>query len=108
MATTKYITIPGIGKAFITAKALSPDGLGITQTQIIEALNVVGQPPRRPIIESPTPPFSEPAPSISPPPIITTEQIIPVVTEQPVLQEAQNTTSTTSGGGASTSEVSFI
>lgn len=65
--TTKYLTVNDIGTVTITATAVSPDGLSITQLETINSLNTVGAPPRRDIIENPELPFTQPTLSITPP-----------------------------------------
>lgn len=65
--TTKYLTVNDLGTVTITATAVSPDGLGITQFETINSLNIVGARPKRDIIENPALPFTQPTLSITPP-----------------------------------------
>jgi len=62
--STRYITSNGIGKINVTLQAISPDGLNIVDTLVIDSLNPIGIVPRRAIIE-PEPPIERPARTVS-------------------------------------------
>jgi len=65
--TTKYLTINDIGKATITATAVGPDGLTISEVETVNSINTIGAKLKREMIENVEVAFTQPSVSTNPP-----------------------------------------